>query len=444
VTKQTKAKQPKRPKKFTDAFLAGLKPTGDARAVTLFEAGGSGLGVRASRSGKIAFIAQLAIPDDKRRWRETIGTWGGMTIADARALVGKMALDMRLGVDLHKQRAEAEAAKADDAEERKFTLKDLVEAWRSKHLIVNRRPSYAKRAPRAIELTFESLLKRPATAITADEARKARIAAEDKRGVAAARFATAALIAACHWAVKQGRLKASPIDGLSLPSAQPGRDRVLSVAEIRRVWGAACRLPYPAGPFVRLLLLTGARRSEIAGLKRAEIVEGDTGLKTIELGPERTKTGARHVIPLAEAALDVLAACPRFSGCEYVFSSDGWRAINNFDRLKLALDAEIAADGSPPPLKEMPYWVFHDLRHTIVTHLSGEAFNGGEGFDPIVLDKLLGHQPAQLRGMAKRYNHQEFLPARRRALTAWADFVAREPAPVVEIAPLIKGRIKRA
>jgi integrase len=416
VTKQTKAKQPKRPKKFTDAFLAGLKPTGDARAVTLFEAGGSGLGVRASRSGKIAFIAQLAIPDDKRRWRETIGTWGGMTIADARALVAKMALDMRLGVDLHKQRAEAEAAKADDAEERKFTLKDLVEAWRSKHLIVNRRPSYAKRAPRAIELTFESLLKRPATAITADEARKARIAAEDKRGVAAARFATAALIAACHWAVKQGRLKASPIDGLSLPSAQPGRDRVLSVAEIRRV----------------------------AGLKRAEIVEGDTGLKTIELGPERTKTGARHVIPLAEAALDVLAACPRFSGCEYVFSSDGWRAINNFDRLKLALDAEIAADGSPPPLKEMPYWVFHDLRHTIVTHLSGEAFNGGEGFDPIVLDKLLGHQPAQLRGMAKRYNHQEFLPARRRALTAWADFVAREPAPVVEIAPLIKGRIKRA
>ena len=57
---------------------------------------------------------------------------------------------MRLGVDLHKQRAEAEAAKADDAEDRKFTLKHLVEAWRSKHLIVNRRPSYAKRAPRSL------------------------------------------------------------------------------------------------------------------------------------------------------------------------------------------------------------------------------------------------------------------------------------------------------
>ena len=84
MTKQTKAKQPKRPIKFTDAFLARLKPTGDARAVTLFEAGGPGLGVRASRSGKIAFIAQLAIPNDKRRWRETIGTWGGMTIDDAR------------------------------------------------------------------------------------------------------------------------------------------------------------------------------------------------------------------------------------------------------------------------------------------------------------------------------------------------------------------------
>ena len=166
-----------------------------------------------------------------------------MTIADARALVSKMAFDMRLGVDLHKQRAEAEAAKADDAEDRKFTLKDLVEAWRSKHLIVNRRPSYAKRAPRAIDLTFASLLKRPATAITADEARKARIAAEDKRGVAAARFAAASLIAAYHWAVAQGRLKASPIDGLALPSAQPGRDRVLTVAEVRRVWAAACRLP---------------------------------------------------------------------------------------------------------------------------------------------------------------------------------------------------------
>ena len=148
------------------------------------------------------------------------------------------------------------------------------------------------------------------------------------------------------------------------------------------------------------------------------------------------------MIPVADAALDVLAACPRFPGCGYVFSCDGWRGINNFDRLKLALDAEIGDGGGSTPMP-LPYWVFHDLRHTIVTHLSGEAFNGGEGFDPIVLDKLLGHQPAAARDRGKVITITSSSLHRRRALEAWAAFVVREPAPVVEIAAIaFKRRIK--
>jgi hypothetical protein len=42
------------------------------------------------------------------------------------------------------------------------------------------------------------------------------------------------------------------------------------------------------------------------------------------------------------------------------------------------------------------------------------------GFDSIVVDKLLAHQPAKLRGVAGVYQRHDFARERAAALDAWA------------------------
>ena len=58
----------------------------------------------------------------------------------------------------------------------------------------------------------------------------------------------------------------------------------------------------------KLLLLTGARRDEIAEARWNEI---DLTAKTLTIAKERSKNGVAHEIPLSDAAIDILASLPR-------------------------------------------------------------------------------------------------------------------------------------
>lgn len=68
-----------------------------------------------------------------------------------------------------------------------------------------------------------------------------------------------------RWAVNQGDLDRSPIDGMDAPAKAPSRDRVLD-DEMPLVWKSTAELGYPFGPLIRRLILTGARREEAAAL----------------------------------------------------------------------------------------------------------------------------------------------------------------------------------
>ena len=119
-------------------------------------------------------------------------------------------------------------------------------------------------------------------------------------GPSAVHNAAVSLKAAYSWAFGEELLTENPLIGLKLPEHKSERDRVLTTGEARRVYAAAGRLEYPAQQFVRLLMLTGCRRSEIAGLRWDEIVTADDGSESIELSPGRTKTNTSHHIPLSQ------------------------------------------------------------------------------------------------------------------------------------------------
>src|SRR5206468_3244420 len=96
---------------------------------------------------------------------------------------------------------------------------------------------------------------------------------------------------------------ANPIMGMRPPSPERKRDRVLSLSEMDAVWRAACGLPYPFGTFMRLLILTGQRRSEVAKM-RWEQVDLEAGTWT--LAQKDTKSKREHIVPLSTPSLSIL------------------------------------------------------------------------------------------------------------------------------------------
>jgi integrase len=129
----------------------------------------------------------------------------------------------------------------------------------------------------------------------------------------------------------------NPMRSLPKIGAEKPRDRVLSDAELAAVWAAAEDWP-PFGDIYRLLILTGARRDEIAALRWSEI-QGDQ----IRLDGARTKNSLPHIIPLSGPAFDLIERLPRIVGTDFVFTTTGRTAPSGWTRAKQTLDAKLAA-----------------------------------------------------------------------------------------------------
>jgi integrase len=93
----------------------------------------------------------------------------------------------------------------------------------------------------------------------------------------------------------------------------------------------------------------------------------------------------------------VLRAVPRGKDCDLVFTTTGKSPISGFSGAKAALDAAITMARAEAAAKigasaaPLIPWRLHDLRRTGVSTLARI------GFDSIVVDMLLAHQPAKLR-----------------------------------------------
>jgi integrase len=209
-----------------------------------------------------------------------------------------------------------------------------------------------------------------------------------------------------NWCVKEGYLETSPCAGLSSPSEERSRDRALSDSELPRVWIAATKVGGSFGALVRLLVLAGARRDEVAGMRWSEI-DLDGCLWT--LPPERTKNGLEHEVPLCDGAIEILEALPRFEGCDFVLSNDGKTAASNFGKNKKRLDALLPAD--------MPAWRLHDLRRTVATGMAKL------GVELPVIERCLNHVSGSFAGIVGVYQKHSFAREKRDAFQRWSAHV---------------------
>jgi integrase len=225
--------------------------------------------------------------------------------------------------------------------------------------------------------------------------------------------------AAFRWAEKRGKVPSNPFHGLPIATSATARERVLSDTELAEVWVSADILGYPFGPFFKMAMLTMQRRAEVAGMRWSEIAPD---LSQWTLDGSRMKNGRPQDVHLPEAAQAILREIPRIEGCDFVFSTTGRTPISGISKAKLALDAAITAaraaaatSGIKPVL--LIAWRLHDLRRSGVSTLARL------GFDSIVVDKILAHQPAKLLGVAAVYQRHDFARERAAALDAWAAHV---------------------
>jgi integrase len=207
------------------------------------------------------------------------------------------------------------------------------------------------------------------------------------------------------WLIQHRRVEVNPCTSVHRPESSKARDRVLSNSEIARFWRATDAAGEPFGGLLKLLLLTGCRLNEVAGMKHGEI--DDDGTQWLIPG-ERTKNHRAHVVPLPPVARDILQGVERIERCEFVFSTTGRSPVSGWSNIKERLDAEI---------KPTTPWVLHDLRRTAATGMAEL------GIAPHIIEAALNHVSGARAGVAGTYNRAAYAPEKKAALERWAAHV---------------------
>jgi integrase len=178
---------------------------------------------------------------------------------------------------------------------------------------------------------------------------------------------------------------------------------VLTQDELRLLWHSLGDDAF--SNILRLLLLTGARRTEIGLLRWSEI---DLTKKQINLPASRVKNGRDHCLPLSTQALAIIERLPRRNSTDFLFGKRS--GYSDWGRAKQELDQRL----------EIAPWRIHDIRRSCATHL------GELGVLPHVIEQALNHVSGAKAGVAGVvYNRSKMSDAVREALQKWADYVDR-------------------
>jgi integrase len=361
-----------------------------------------GFGVRLRGETK-RWVVQYRVGSQQRR--ESLGDVRKVTLDDARRAARQRFAKVELGVD---PRAEREAASA------KITMGQVADRYLEAKKDT-RRPNTYRAARLHFTVHWAPFRARAPDAITRADlaARLQELTKAHGRGAAAA--ARRNLSALYTWAMKEGLCESNPVIATNNPAeGAKARDRVLADDEIAVIWSNSPDSAF--GSIVRLLLLTGARREEIGGLRWNEI-NFDTGVMTIP--GERTKNHRALVLTLPPAALDILRSVPRPEGRTFVFGTRMDQPYSGWGFAKLSLDARIMnATG-----RLLAPWRLHDLRRSMRTGL------GKLGVAPHVAELCVNHVKGGVEGIYDRHRYEREKAA---ALMAWADHVlavveGREP-----------------
>ena len=387
--------------KLTKATVQKLALPPGKSELLAFDDALPGFGLRLRAGGKRSWIAQYRIGRQQRR--VTLGTVDTVDADEARKRAKDVLSKVHLGSDPQIEKAEARAQAS-------VTLGVVAKDYLARRAEPRLKPRSFLEVKRHLLVHWAPLANLPIRKVTRADvaARLARIAKDN--GPFAANRARAALSALFSWAIGEGLADATPVLGTHKATDEISRDRVLIDDELRLVWLHAGVGDYCA--ILRLLVLTGQRREEIAALQWDEL-DLDKGLWRIDAG--RTKNGLAHKVPLTAPAIDILRTCDRRDARQLVFGSRSG-PFQGWSNAKSALDARVtkALDG-----RALAPWRLHDIRRTVATRMVEL------GVLPHIVEAVLNHVSGHKAGVAGVYNRASYIAEKRAALSLWAEYIHR-------------------
>lgn len=420
--------------RITKKAVDGLEPGATGEAV-MWDDRLSGFGVRARAGGAKTYLVHYRAGGGRgaplRKY--TIGKHGSpWTAEEARDEAERILGRVALGEDPAAERMDDRKAE---------TVADLIERFLKDHAEDKKKERTAKEYRRLLEKHAKKPLgKLKAADVTRAQIQRLHTSMRDTSYQANRVLAVLRKMFNFARPQKARHAFVNPCEGIE-PFKEHGRERLLSGDELAALGMALAELdkelPYAVAA-VRLLLFTGARRSEILGLRwewvdferaEARLPDSKTGAKTLHLSPP---------------ALAVLAGLERIEGNPHVIAgrADGAALVNiqkPWDRIRKRAAAELqktaakegaeAAARAEPVAAALAETRIHDLRHAFA------SVGAASGMGLPIIGKMLGHsQPAT----TARYAHLASDPVKAAAAAvagkiADAMSPARESGSVVEL-----------
>lgn len=368
--------------RLTDTRVSALKPPPSGQEEHSDDLV-RGLRLRIGAGGRKAWIVRTRA--GKKQVNKTLGSYPLISLAVARDMARDFLIDIAKEGELRPKR----------------TFGELADHWIENVAKVKNKSWHNQK--RRIEIYV--LPHWQDTDITALRRADVRDLIDSIDGVVAPGRVLAIVRTLFRYAMSRDWLDASPAEAIPNPSQDIPRDRFLSMEEVTQVHRAADMVGYPFAGFIKLLVFTGQRRTEVASMRWEDI---DLNAGTWILPTQNTKSARTHLVPLAPQVVELLKATPQFG--PYVWSSDGETHVKGYSRAKKKLDTLLASLSA-----ELKPWRLHDLRRTAATHMVRL------GVPEMVVGRVLNHAPQGVT--AKTYALHSYATEKRDALEVWASSV---------------------
>jgi integrase len=383
--------------KLTVRATAALKlPRGKSDHIE-FDDDVPGFGIRLRDGGSRSFVFQYKVGAKQRRI--ALGSVTAIDIGRARATAKDLYARVRLGQDPASDKADAKvkAAETFAAIASRFLAHQRVRLRPRSYVDVEHHLLTHAKVLHGLQL--EKIVRRDIATCIASVA--------ENSGLVTGNRVRTTLSTFFSWAMMQGLVESNPVIG-TVRHRERSRDRVLEPAELSTIWNALADDHY--GAVMKLLMLTGQRAAEIAGLCRSEVRDS-----TIVLPGERTKNHRTHIVPLSAPARAIIESQPHRTNADgrprdLIFGlAEG--PFSGWSNCKEKLDERITkATGKP-----LPHWTPHDLRRTAATYMAEI------GIAPHVIEAALNHVSGHKAGVAGIYNRSTYEREKAAAFDLWAD-----------------------
>ncbi len=413
---------PKRWTPCTDTTIRALKP--QTAAYDVPDGDVPGLAIRVSPEGKKTFRLRFRIDGVQRAM--TVGFYSLLSLKEARTLAKDALARAARGEDPTAPKRQARAKRrAGGTNEFVFTkvVARYGEVWCNR----NMKPRSAEEAIRCLTVEWgrnAGFARRDVREITSED-----IVVHLDRIVARGHHdanALSALRGLYKWLVGRKMVSVTPTADLRHNSKAKPRGRFLSDEEIVKVWKAADRIGFPYGHVVKLLMLTGTRREQVAGITWAEI---DEAKHQWIIPHERTKKRRNsesnpHLVPLSSFVLRIIKSVPWLDD-DFVFPAE--RADTKSGHV-----ADWAAKKDElVKLSGVSDFRHHDLRRTMTTGLGALRLPSGKKVERHIKQMLIHHSAGNDDTMGKHYDLYEYEDEKREALQLWSDHVERLTTPLL-------------